>query len=560
MMRNCDQTTLPDLFMEVMERFTDHGIGFRQDDGSTRFHTFSQIHEIALKLLGALQSKGIGSGDVVILSVDKASEAIPLFWCCQFGGIVPAMLQPPVAFSSYNRAAEKIENVYRLLDNPFLILSHSYCENWRSGVIPAGNIIDYEDLAGSCQGTTGSMTHPDDLALIQFSSGSTGDPKGVMLTHRNILTNISDIVMTTGLRSDDIYVSWMPLYHDMGLVGFHLTPLSTGGSHYIIDTADFVRNPGLWLDFIDRYHGTVTGCPNFGQVLINRYLSRKRDFDFNLSSVRIIFNGAEPISVSTMETFIDNLSKFGLSPVAMLPAYGLAEATLAVTFPPVGEEVRIVRFCRNTLIREELAVEAGNNNFNVVELVDLGHPLPECRIKITDESGRESAPDHIGHVMIQGKNVTQGYWNPARSDRYFFNTGWIDTGDLGFIHNGSLFITGRTKDVIFANGNKYYAHDLEHILLGLDDIPGGRIVVAGCFDDSAEKEKILVFLIGSDPDKMEPVCTRIRHHFATLLGLHIGAFVLIRSHDIPYTSSGKLQRYQLVNRYKMGDFSRKVKC
>ncbi len=545
---------LPELLTATCAGFPLHGIGFVTPGNPVSFTTFPDLEKSALSMLAGMQARGLKKGDKVILSLEKSEEIIPVLWGCFIGGIIPALLQPPVTFTSYNPAAEKTEKVFRLLGDSCIILSHEHAGNWQSSQIPAEVLIDVAGLPGEIENAIRADVLPDDLALIQFSSGSTGDPKGVMLSHRNIIINVTDIIRGIALEPDDISVNWMPLYHDMGLIGFHITPVFVGVNQYFIDPVDFVKNPAIWLETMSRLKCSISACPNFGQLLVTRYLGRKGAQDWDLSSLRILFNGAEPISVATMRTFLDGLKSLKLNPVAMFPAYGLAEATLAVTFPDRLAEADVRAFSRHELVSRGIAVEAVAGEDNVIELVTLGRQLNQCELMIADDHYQPVGEGIVANVLVKGDNVTRGYFGNPGGTSAVFHDGWLLTGDLGFIFQGDLYITGRSKDIIFINGINFYAHDLETIALKIDRLSVGKIVIAGYFDEPEGRDKLLIFLIGADNETTRDLCREIRNHFSTVIGLSTETFIPIRSGDIPRTSSGKIQRYKLVERYRRGDF------
>jgi acyl-CoA synthetase (AMP-forming)/AMP-acid ligase II len=545
---------LPQLLFRVADDFPDHGIGYVHPNCSIRFSTFPEVLHEALSRLAAMQAMGLKKGDKVILSLGKSEEIIPVLWACFIGGIIPALLQPPVSFTEYNPAAEKAEKVFQQLGHPHVILSHEHAGNWRSSHIASDLLIDVAGLSGDAGLAIPAEPDSADLALIQFSSGSTGDPKGVMLTHYNIIINIADIIKGIAIKPEDILVCWMPLYHDMGLVGFHITPVFAGATQYFIDPVDFVKNPFLWLDTMSWQKCTITACPNFGQLIVNRYLGRKIPHNWDLSHLRILFNAAEPISVATMRTFLDGLRPFQLNPVAMFPAYGLAEATLAVTFPDPLLEAEITAFRREELICEGIAIEASPADTNIIELVNLGRSLDHCRVMVADDQYQPVNSGVVGHVLVKGENMTSGYYGNPDDSAAVFTGDWLLTGDLGFLFRGDLYITGRSKDIIFINGINYYAHDLETIALQLDGLTYGKLVITGCFDESEGRDRLLIFLVGAGNEATHTLCRRIKNHFSTIIGLTTETFIPVRSNDIPHTSSGKIQRYKLVDRYRKGDF------
>jgi len=550
---------LSQLLLRAAEHFPHQEVGFVRPDHSIQTTTYPGLLDRALRLLAGLRQCGIAQGDRVILSLDTSEEIIPALWACFLGGIVPALLQPPVSFSEYNPAAEKAEKVFRLLGDPKVILSHLHYKSWLNSGIPEVSLIDLAMVPTDCTDVKIAETFPGDPALLQFSSGSTGDPKGVVLTQHNILHNIHDISRGLKLMPRDVSVSWMPLFHDMGLMGFHMTAAYIGCFQYFIEPADFIKNPLLWLDILSEKKATITGCPNFGQVLINRAVSRKRNPGWDFSALRAVFNGAEPISVASMEEFNANLLPFGYRPVAMLPAYGMAEATLAVTFSPLEEPARVTSFRRKELLSMGNVIETAGEGPEVIRLVNLGQPLPHCEIRIADEHGRTLPDDRTGHVLVKGENVTSGYFNNPEETSATLRSGWLHTGDLGFIHNGDLYVMGRLKDIIFINGINYYAHDLETIAYQVEGITYGRIVMAGYFDEEEGRDKVVVFLVVPANDASREFFKAVQQHFLRTLGLQIELFIPIRSNDIPRTSSGKVQRYKMVNRFLQGEFPVVVK-
>jgi acyl-CoA synthetase (AMP-forming)/AMP-acid ligase II len=546
---------LPQLLSATCMNFPLNGVGFVSSNKSISFVTFPELEVKALSMLAGMQAWGMKQGDMVMLSLEKSENIIPVLWGCLIGGIIPALLQPTITFTEFNPAAEKTEKVFHLLKQPYVILSDKHTQNWHTGNIPGDRLIDVAGLPGNAALAVRAVIQNDDLALIQFSSGSTGDPKGVMLTHRNIIINTTDIIKGIALEPIDVAVNWMPLYHDMGLIGFHLTPVYVGVTQYFIDPVDFVKNPAIWLDTMSEMKCTITACPNFGQMLVSRYLGRRAAQKWDLSAVRILFNGAEPISVATMRTFLEGLQPFYLNPVAMFPAYGLAEATLAITFPDRLKEAEVKAFRRDDLIGKGIAIEASPGDHNIIELVNLGRSLDHCSIMVVNDHNEQVVSGIVGHVHVKGENITCGYFGNPEVTASAFTGEWLLTGDLGFIHEGDLYITGRSKDIIFINGINYYAHDLETIALKINQLTTGKIVITGYFDAPEGRDKLLVFLVGADNDANQFLCREIKNHFSSVIGLNAETFILVRSGDIPRTSSGKLQRYKLVERYLKGDFT-----
>jgi acyl-CoA synthetase (AMP-forming)/AMP-acid ligase II len=327
------------------------------------------------------------------------------------------------------------------------------------------NLLLYDVLASETAGTIYDSDR-ESIAFIQFSSGSTGNPKGVTLTHGNILTNMDAIITGVNAVEEDSTLSWMPLTHDMGLIGFHLTPLAAGINQCLMPTEMFIRCPALWLDKADEHRATMLSSPNFGLGYLLSNLKENEEKKWDLSNVRILFNGAEPVSGEVCNKFLDALEPYGLKRNVMFPVYGLAEACLAVTFPPVEEEAVAVTVDRRSLITGSTVIEFDNrDNTESMTLTDLGYPVKGCSVRICDEENLVLPDNVVGHVQIYGDNVTKGYYNDEEATNEIVKGGgWLDTGDLGFFRNGRLIVAGRAKDVIFVN-EKTIMHT---ILKGLD--------------------------------------------------------------------------------------------
>lgn len=405
-------------------------------------------------------------------------------------------------------------------------------------------------------GEAGVTVQPDpsDLAFIQYSSGSTGDPKGVMLTHRNLVTNIASIVEGAGYTDRDSVISWMPLSHDMGLIGFHLTLLAAGVSHAIMRTELFARRPLLWLELASQRRCTVLCSPNFGfQHYLRQYAHRPPE-GLDLSSIRLIFNGAEPISAEVCRRFMRTMAPHGLKANSMFAVYGLAEATLAVAFAPRGIPMETVvvdptRLRIGETVRQE-ALQGGR----VTELVKVGPPLPGIGVRIVDDHGATLGDGVLGLVLMRGDNVTAGYYqDPARTAALISADGWLATGDLGFIWDGQLVIAGREKDLVIINGQNHYPHDLERIAAEVADIEANRVAAAGVRGPASHTEELAFFVIhrGGIAEFL-PKVIELRRKLMQQTGLEVSHVVPVR--QIPKTSSGKLQRYALAEAFELGEF------
>ncbi len=547
---------LTDLLDRAAVNWPNNGVGFVTPHHPCRFYTFAELKHRSLSILAGLQDKGLSSGERIMVALDSAEEIIPVLWACIYGGMIPALLPPPLSFTSLNPSAEKASRVYEILRGPHVIISHHHVASWRQSRVNPHHLLDVRGLAGDPSGAVPDPGNRQDLAMIQFSSGSTGEPKGVMLTHENILINIAAIVRSISLTSRDRAVNWMPLYHDMGLIGFHFTPVLAGVTQYFLNPADFVKNPFLWLDTMSDHGSTITACPNFGQTLVNRRLARRSGKTWDLSPLRIVFNGAEPISASTMRTFIKGLEPYRFRPEAMYPAYGLAEATLAVSLPDPDLPPLCRSFDRNDLTKKGIASPLDADTPGAIELVGVGTPVDGCEVTVTDNKGKPVAEGIVGNILVSGRQVSSGYYANPVATRQVLAGKWLRTGDLGFFLDGEIFITGRSKDVIFINGMNFYAHDIEHVAMQMEGMEDGKVVVSGIFDDKEGRDRLLVFLTGAEGDDGETRCQQLKLHLISQIGISPDFFVPIRSADIERTSSGKIRRYKLGERYRNGEFTR----
>lgn len=541
-------------------RKKDRRIFFVDGKNKRQSITFDQLYQRALGLLTNFHEHGLKDGDELIISTNNNLAFIDAFWACQLGGIVCVPISPGIS----EQQCHKLFRVYRQLRKPFLYTDHqsgarirtfadqrgadSEYRELKSKTILVENITDISQIAAPWNPSS------ENVSFIQFSSGSTSDPKGVVLTHRNLTINIEDIHASTRLRDNDLSLSWMPLTHDMGLIGFHLAMLLRGTTHYIMATDAFIRRPTWWLQTASEEKITLLCSPNFGYRLFLKAFARWKIEGLDLSHVRLIFNGAEPVSASVCEEFLDTLVPYGLKRSTMMPVYGLAEATVAVSFPPLNESYKSIRVLRNSMGLDDRIVESSAED--AVEVVAVGKPIQHCAVRVTSGDGSLLPSGHVGRIEISGLNVTQGYYGQAGIDQQTHGAdGWFDTGDLGFLKGGQLYITGRLKDVMFVNGQNFYAHDLESIACECPGIEPGRVVVCAVADEKTAAESIIVFVLHyGDAEEFGSVASDVRRVIGERTGAEIGKVIPVNR--IPKTTSGKVQRYALQKAYVNGDFDK----
>jgi acyl-CoA synthetase (AMP-forming)/AMP-acid ligase II/aryl carrier-like protein len=537
----------------------DRHIVFIDGEDRERRLSFAELRQRALRLLGGLQQQGLRPGDALILFIGDNERFLEMFWACVLGGVIPV----PLAVGAGDEHRRKLLRVFAQFDEAWVYGEAAVLERMQTFAASEGLHEDYArlrarsllvgGLSETKQGQTAAR-EADDLAFIQYSSGSTSEPKGVMLSHRNLTANIASICQAAHFSNQDVALSWMPLSHDMGLIGFHLNMLATGATHAIMRTDLFARRPLLWLAKATELRATVLCSPNFGyQHYLKQYESR-RPQGLDLSRVRLLFNGAEPISADLCSRFLDTLAPHGLRGHCMFTVYGLAEASLAVSFPQPGAPWRAIHLDRASLQVGEAVRTLDAARDGASAFVMLGKAVPGTELRIGDDAGGALGEGLLGHVLIRGDNVTRGYFrDDAATARVRSSDGWLDTGDLGFLADGELVIAGRAKDIIFVNGQNWYPHDLEHLALQIEGLETNKIAMAGVRKPGAEAEEIAAFVQhrGSLADFVGTV-RALRRLLGQQLALELGYVVPVT--QIPKTTSGKLQRHRLARAFEQGEF------
>lgn len=530
------------------------GISFILGSDREEFLSYKALFNEALSSLKFLQDKGLMPRAELIFQIENLKDFIVTYWACILGGIIPV----PLSVIHHEEGIEKLVRVWKTLNDPHLITSEKNADKLSKRLTESDvnlKIVLLEQLKDDTGAGELYAADSNDIAFIQFSSGSTGDPKGIKLTHGNLLANIDGIAIGTEVVSEDKLLSWMPLTHDMGLIGFHLVPLVCGIDLYLMPTELFIRNPTLWMRKVSEYNITITSSPNFGYQHFLNQLNESNFLNIDLSSLRMIFNGAEPISANICRDFLNKLSPFGLKESVMFTVYGLAEASLAVTFPKASAPFSSLKFDRRKLGPGEKVQEITTQDNYAIELVNCGSPITHCSVLIADEHHNALEDGHVGFINIKGANVTSGYYNNNEaSNKVITADGWLNTGDLGFIFNGCLYVTGRMKELIFLAGQNVYPHDIERIAHDLDEIEAGKIVACGIPDEKSGLEKLVLFvLFKKKAEDFLPIAAKLKRHIAAKAGIEVTWVVPIKK--IPKTTSGKIQRVVLADDFIAGAFA-----
>ena len=546
-------------------------ITYLEAESSERVLSYGELHERALGILFHLQKLGAKPGDKLIIYLSNNEQFLDAFWAGVLGGIVPV----PVALGISDEHKHKLLRIAKKLGKPFIYTDRKTLDRIGAFAGGAGEQDTYENLASRAffaeqiddisKAGQVHTSRPDDVAFIQFSSGSTSEPKGVVLTHRNILMNARGAGEASRWTEDDVNLTWMPLTHDMGLIGMHIMMFAHRMNLNQMPTELFIRRPLLWMSFASRKGVTVTSSPNFGYRHYLKVLGDRPLGDLDLSRVRLIYNGAEPISVELADEFMSRMAPAKLPRTAMYPVYGLAEATLVVSFPqPPGQMYEFIAVDRHSLAVGKPPAALPKEHVDALELMAVGQPIPYSKVRIADDADRELPEGTVGNILISGDNVTKGYYeNPEANAKGFSapdsnGERWLKTGDLGMMKGGKLYITGRAKEIIFVNGQNYYPHDIESIAIRADDMELGKVVAAGVRPKHGSTDDLIIFVLHRmDMKEFLPITTQIGRLVNEHTGLEVTHVVPVKR--IPKTTSGKIQRHLLEEDYVNGVYDAELK-
>lgn len=541
-------TTLSEVLEWHIQRHpnSQHVILLQND--APRTLTYIEIWNAARRIAGGLQREGIGSGATVAVMLPTSAEYLYTFFGVLFAGAVPVPIYPPTRPSQLeehiHRHAEILTNAsvralvtFRAARGVARLLK-ARVPGLRQ-IWSVAELLDHD-----ANGPRESPAKPESLAMLQYTSGSTGSPKGVMLTHVNLLANIRAVGAAAAATSEDIFVSWLPLYHDMGLIGAWLGSLYFGCRLVLMTPTGFLARPQNWLRAIQQYGGTLTASPNFGYELCARRIADSELVGLDLSTLRLAFNGAEPVVPETLERFRQRFEQYGLKPQAMTPVYGLAEAAVALTFPPAGRGPLVDYVDRRQLAGAGRAEPVPPDSPGALSFVACGQPLPGYQLRVADTSGAELPERTEGVLQFAGPSATAGYFHNADATGRLVHGEWRETGDQGYVAAGEVFITGRIKDLIIRRGRHIYPEEIEHAVGQLAGVRKGCVVAFGARDPTTATEKLIVIVETphAEPDVRARLTGRVMECVIDCIGEPPDEVVLARPHSILKTSSGKLRR------------------
>jgi acyl-CoA synthetase (AMP-forming)/AMP-acid ligase II len=516
---------------------------------------YADVRVAALSVARALGEAGVRRGDLVALVLADAEQFLTALFGTSLAGAIPASVYPPATTGDLSGYMQVTTAILETSGARAVVTSRDLAPLFEAARdrCPLLEMVLCREELDAPPVEPDMLPSPGDIAFVQFTSGSTSSPKGVALTHANVSANIEAFAGPSGVagRSDDVGVSWLPLNHDMGLVGMALGALYTKCPCVVMPPQMFVRRPAEWLRAITRYRGTISFAPNFAYDLCVRRIKDLSGLD--LSGWRVAGCGAEPVHPPTLAAFAEKFAPAGFRETTFLPCYGLAEHVLAATFPPRGRRPRTDEVVAHELTEQGIAIPYAGKGA-AVSLVSCGVPLPDHRLQITGDDGQPVAECHVGEILLQGPSVMLGYYKQDELTAQTVREGWLHTGDLGYLSGGELFVCGRTKDLIIVHGRKYHPQDLEWAVDGLAGVRRGRVVAFGsAANGRADRVVIVVESSGTVP--ADTLADSIRRRIADLFGLVVDDVALVSSGMVGRTTSGKVQRAATKARYERGELT-----
>jgi fatty-acyl-CoA synthase len=518
--------------------------------------SYRDVYARAMRVAGALRARGLGRGDLVALVIGDSEQFLTTLFGASIAGVIPASLYPPATTSDLPRYLAATAGILNSCGARAVVTStglHPHIDALRAGCPTVTAVLSCDDLDAPVSESEVTVA-PDDIAFVQFTSGSTSAPKGVVVTHRNLSANIDAFSGPAGVGSSpsDCAVSWLPMYHDMGLVGMAIGAVYGSLSAVLLTPQAFVKRPVDWLRAISRHRGTVSFAPNFAYDLAVRRVKDSDLAGLDLSSWRVAGCGAEPIHAPTLAAFAEKFRPAGFRDTSFLPSYGLAEHVLAATVSPRGREPFVEHLAADAVTERRLATRASSGHAERLTVVSCGRALPGHQIRIADEQGHALPERGIGEISLAGPSVTPGYYKDDELTARSIRDGWLHTGDLGYLSNGELFVCGRVKDVIIVNGRKHHAQDLEWSIDDLAGIRRGRVVAFGTAE-RGRPERAVIVVEPSGTVPADVLTDAIRRRIVDLCGLLIHDVVLVRRGMVARTTSGKVRRAATKQRYERGD-------
>ena len=510
---------------------------------------YPQLHAEARLVASNLQARGVQSGDHVALLGPTSRRIVTAIQGCWLAGAASMVMPLPMRMGSLDEFINQTRGRLIHGDAKALYIDDDFAAFYTEGpddppVLPLSSLF---------AGVDHLVIPPPDadrLVILQYTSGSTSEPKGVMIPDRVLGSNLDALAAAAELVPDDVMVSWLPLYHDMGLVGILATAMTTATELVLAAPQDFLAHPGAWMQWISDFGGSVTAGPNFAWVLATRALKRMHDLD--LGRMRVMLSGAEPVDPDAVEIFVREAARFGFRSGAVFPAFGMAEVAIAGTFPEPGRGMVCDVVDRARLERDRIAAPVGTDPDDMTSrrLPRLGRCVPGLEMRIVHaDTGEALAERRVGELELRGTSVTPGYYKRDDATGALFRDGWLRTGDLGYLVEGELVLCGRIKDVIIVGGRNIFPEDIERAIGVVPGVRAGNVIAFGVEGYKGRESIVVVAETKADPTDLDALRHAIHERTTEVAGLPPRDIMLVRAGTLPKTSSGKLQRSLCRDRY-----------
>jgi 1-acyl-sn-glycerol-3-phosphate acyltransferase len=531
-----------------------------RDDPQDRPVTHRMLLDAARVLASGLLAQGLQPRQTVALMLPTGLDYLASFFGVMLAGGIPVPIYPPARIAGIEDHLRRHVGILSNAEAALIVTVEAgkkVAVMLQAAVPSLAAIVTPVELraAGERQHLAPHYRpQAGDIGFLQYTSGSTGLPKGVVLTHANLVANIRALVAASQAGQHDCFVSWLPLYHDMGLIGAWFGSMYAGIPLVLMSPLAFLARPSQWLETISRYRGTISAAPNFAYELCARHVTDATLARLDLSTWRLALNGAEPVSAATLARFADRFAPCGLRREALTPVYGLAECSVGLAFPPPGRGPRIDVIARDAFARDRLAVPAPPGAADVMELPCCGFPIPGHDIRIVDETGSELPERRVGRLQFRGPSATSGYFRNPEATRALLRDGWLDSGDHAYMADGEVFPAGRVKDLIKRGGRNLYPYDLEEAIGKVPGIRKGCVAVFGSPDPATGSERLVVVAEtrAGQPDESERLRRALNDVSIDVVGMPPDDVVLAPPHSVLKTSSGKIRRLASREAYERG--------
>ncbi len=534
------------------------------------FVSYAEMWRRAQRCAAALQAMGVRRGDRVGLILPDSSEFIDCIFGAMLAGAIAVPVYPPMNLGQFDAYLTNTTHILRQAGCSVVLTDARVRPilGKLMGSVPGLRVIETYAAALADIDTRaeprGVVVAPDDVAFLQFTSGSTSRPKGVTLTHANLMANIAAIGGGAGIQiaRDTAAVSWLPLYHDMGLIGFVFTPIVFATKSILfISPLMFLKRPSIWLRHLSEQKASITFAPNFAYGLCTTRVKDSELSGVDLSSLRVAGCGAEPIQHGTLRAFADRYAPYGFRSTAFLPCYGMAEHSLAVTFVELAADLKADRVDAAALAERRAEPAHDDGEQPALDVVCCGRSFPGHDLRIVDEAGAPVEERMVGQIELRGPSVMVGYWNDPERTAEAFHDGWMRTGDLGYLADGELYVCGRSKDLIILHGRNYHPQDIEWQASQVEGVRRGNVIAFGLHHPELGREYVVVAAeartTGEAADEAA-MQRQIEVRVLEALALKVDEVVLLPPGSLPKTSSGKLQRSKAAEMYGRGELGKGV--